>query len=314
VAAPGTRDPEGTRPAGTPTAALAPVVRAAPGVVRVTGMAAFNASVWGARAYVHTGLRLARATVDRDERAALVHDTAEVVDVVVDVVRSLLPTEGPRGRAEGSPGHVEGSRGHADVPGHHDPSARHRDPSPVDDTPEGLRRRGADLLERSRDVWVPESGHPAYSRILEELAPDEARILLHLLQEGPQPSVDVRAGGMRGGTLVAPGLSMIGARSGVRYVEQVPIYLNNLLRLGLIWFSKEALRDTMEYQVLEAQPDVLAALHTVTFAKVVRRSIQLTPFGTGFCRACLVQDARARMPFPEHASPVASEESDPPKA
>src|SRR5215203_6758147 len=135
---------------------------------------------------------------------------------------------------------------------------------------------GENLLERSRDVWGEEEPHPAYARILEELAPDEARILLLLLRGGPQPSVDVRTGGpvgMVSSALVAPGMSMIGARAGCRYTEEVPAYLNNLFRLGLLWFSREQLEDPMEYQVVEAQPDVLAAMHSVRFPKVVRRSI-----------------------------------------
>ena len=147
------------------------------------------------------------------------------------------------------------------------------------------------LLQRSRDVWSDEETHPAYARILDELAPDEARILLLLLRGGPQPSVDVRTGGpvgMVSSALVAPGMSMIGARAGCRYLEEVPAYLNNLFRLGLIWFSREQLEDPMEYQVVEAQPDVLEAMHSVRFPKVVRRSIHLTPFGVGFCQACLV--------------------------
>ena len=158
-----------------------------------------------------------------------------------------------------------------------------------------LRERGAELLERSRDVWNDDVGHPAYERILDELAPDEARILLLLLEGGPQPSVDVRTGGpvgMVNSQLVAPGLTMIGARAGCRYLDQVPSYLNNLFRLGLVWFSREALRDPLEYQVVEAQPDVLAAMHSVRFAKVVRRSIHLTPFGEDFCRTCLVDEER----------------------
>ena len=60
--------------------------------------------------------------------------------------------------------------------------------------------------------------------------------------------------------LVAPGLSMIGAEAGVRYLDRVPAYLNNLYRLGLIWFSREALPDPLRYQVLEAQPEVGEAL------------------------------------------------------
>src|SRR5690606_27289424 len=40
-----------------------------------------------------------------------------------------------------------------------------------------LQERGAELLRRSADVGYAHDQHPAYRRILEELAPDEARIL-----------------------------------------------------------------------------------------------------------------------------------------
>ena len=163
-------------------------------------------------------------------------------------------------------------------------------------------------------MWSTEAGHPAYERILDELAPDEARILLLLLEGGPQPSVDVRTGGpvgMVSSQLVAPGLTMIGARAGCRWTDHVPAYLNNLFRLGLIWFSRESLRDPMEYQVLEAQPDVLEAVHSVRFAKVVRRSIHLTPFGEDFCRTCLVDEDSAAAEFPGHATPPTGEATEP---
>ena len=71
----------------------------------------------------------------------------------------------------------------------------------------------------------------------------------------------------------------------------MPSYLNNLFRLGLVWFSRETLRDPAPYQVLEAQPDVLEAMHSVRLAKVVRRSIHLTPFGEDFCAAALIGSA-----------------------
>ncbi|TYL49803.1 DUF4393 domain-containing protein [Nocardioides sp. BGMRC 2183] len=169
-----------------------------------------------------------------------------------------------------------------------------------------MRERGADLLARSRDVWSEDAAHPAYERILDELAPDEARILVMLLRHGPQPSVDVRTGGpfgMMSSQLIAPGLNMIGARAGVRHLDQVPSYLNNLFRLGLVWLPREPVADHAEYQVLEAQPDVLAALGSVRFAKVVRRSIHLTPFGEEFCRLALVDADVAASDLPEHATP-----------
>ena len=171
---------------------------------------------------------------------------------------------------------------------------------------QSLRAQGQALLSRSRDVWNTERSHPAYSRILEEMAPDEARILLLLLRGGPQPAVDVRTGGAIGmvsSRLVAPGLNMIGPRAGLRHMDQVPAYLNNLFRLGLIWFSQEQLRDPLEYQVVEAQPDVLDAMHSVRAHKVVRRSIHLTPFGIDFCRACLVSENEDVEVLPEHQAP-----------
>ncbi|KRF21243.1 hypothetical protein ASG90_00070 [Nocardioides sp. Soil797] len=169
-----------------------------------------------------------------------------------------------------------------------------------------MRQQGARLLERSRDVWSNDEGHPAYARILTELAPDEGRILMLLLNKGPQPMVDVRTGGAVGmvsSTLVAPGLNMIGSRAGTRYVDHVPSYLNNLFRLGLIWFSKEQLKDPMEYQVVEAQPDVLTAMHSVRAAKIVRRSVHLTPFGEDFCRTCLLGDDVEVEELPQHQAP-----------
>jgi hypothetical protein len=179
-----------------------------------------------------------------------------------------------------------------------------------------LREQGDALLYKSRDVNYEEDSHPAYERLVESLAPDEARILRLLLFGGPQPAVDVRTGGPLGlinSRLLAPGLNMIGSRAGLRYVERVPSYLTNLNRLGLIWFSRETLRDAERYQVVEAQPAVLEAMHTVRQAKVVRRSIHLTPFGEGFCRNALVSEQERLDALPEHASPVKPREPRPPE-
>jgi hypothetical protein len=156
-----------------------------------------------------------------------------------------------------------------------------------------LRERGAELLRRSADVNFEEDSHPAYARILEDLAPDEGRILRLLVQQGPQPSVDVRAGWipLKATTeLLAPGLSMIGSEAGCRHLADVPAYLNNLFRLGLIWFSSEPVSDPLRYQVLEAQPAVTEVMAEAGRARTVRRSIELTPFGKDFCELCLPED------------------------
>jgi hypothetical protein len=160
--------------------------------------------------------------------------------------------------------------------------------------PEGqrqsLRERGEELLRRSADVREDEDGHPAYDRILDELLPDEARILRLLYERGPQAAVDVRAGALPLNAtteLIAPGLSMIGAEAGCRRPERVHAFLDNLSRLGLVWFSREPVPGQSAYQVLEAQPEVIEALRTKGRARTVRRSIHLTPFGEDFCERVL---------------------------
>jgi hypothetical protein len=154
-----------------------------------------------------------------------------------------------------------------------------------------LRERGAELLRRSADVHFDEDSHPAYENILKNLAPDEARILRLLAAKGPQAAVDVRAGLPLASQLVAPGLTMIGSEAGCRHPDRVPPYLNNLNRLGLVWFSRETLEDPLRYQVLEAQPEVVEAMREAgRLGRTVRRTIHLTPFGADFCQAALPTD------------------------
>jgi hypothetical protein len=268
-----------------------------PGIARIVAATTARSVAWTAGASLRSGRLLAQALTDRKAAEELVHEVAEDVSLATRTVSDVA-----RAVAEGVPvsrALLDGGAALAAViPEPADVVVARPEPT--------LRERGEGLLERSRDVWSDEQAHPAYARILDDLAPDEARILVHMLRSGPQPAVDVRTGGPVGlvsSTLVASGLTMIGARAGVRYGDQVPAYLNNLFRLGLVWFSSEQVEDPMDYQVLEAQPDVLEAMHSVRFPRLVRRSIHLTPFGTNFCRTCLVDPEQAT-DLPEHGAPL----------
>lgn len=158
---------------------------------------------------------------------------------------------------------------------------------------EALRHQAAELLRQAADVRFEDDTHPAFARIVLELAPDEARILRLLAQSGPQPAVDVRTTALIGsGDAVAVGLNMIGAASGAREPTRVPVYLDNLSRLGLVRVEDEPLADLSSYQVLEAQPEVLTALRDASRPRTVHRSIRLTPFGEDFCSICLPPELR----------------------
>jgi hypothetical protein len=159
-------------------------------------------------------------------------------------------------------------------------------------TREELRCRGDRLLALSAEAAAPDDTHPAFPSILAQLSPDEARILRLLHTSGPQPSVDVRTNrpfGV-GAESVAAGLSMIAEIAGCRNAERIPSYLGNLHRLGLIWFSKEQV-EVHRYELLQVQPAVVEAVNGAgRYAKVIRRRIEMTAFGTDFCDRCFSLD------------------------
>ena len=254
---------------------------ALPGLARIAAVASLRLVEWTAGAYVRGGRRLLLAAAAGEPPSEVLQRTTEEV---LDYLREMLGVYPEDGRPPAAPPDVvvpeDEAIVDADVVESYEEAA----------TTARLRERGAELLRRSADVDADEETHPAYARILGELAPDEARILRLLALEGPQPSVDVRTGGPMGlikDELIAPGLTMIGMESGVRWPDRVQRYLNNLYRLGLIWFSREQLEDQARYQVLEAQPEVSAALEEAGRGRTVRRSIHLTPFGEDFARVCL---------------------------
>lgn len=236
---------------------------ALPGLARVAASSAFRMASWAVDTSLTTNKKVLRAVADGEPPAQVV---AEVLGDVQGIVRRGLGLD------------------RDELPVAQQPHTR------SGATAEELLEKGAKLLQDSADVWLDDTAHPAYARILDEISPDEARILRFLAVEGPQPSVDVRTNRPLGvgSELVAGGLSMIGLQAGVRHVERTQAELNNLERLGLVWFSREQVADPSRYQVVEVQPDVLEAMKRAGRSpKTVHRSIHLTPFGEDFCTVCL---------------------------
>jgi hypothetical protein len=261
------------------------LLRAAPVLARLAAAAWFRAAEWTIETSVRASIRVVRGAARGETPADLLQATEAELR---EWARQLL------GIVESS---TNGSAGPPAAPAETPPPPDYVDAeaTSLDGhlTEAELRERGAELLRRSADVEYDLDAHPAYARILSELAPDEARVLRLLAQQGPRPAVDVRTGGTMGrlkSDLIAPGLTMIAAEAGVRHAEKIHPYLDNLSRLGLIAFSREQLDDLRLYQVLEAQPDVAEAMEKAGRGKTVRRSIELTTFGHDFCRTCLPMD------------------------
>lgn len=156
-----------------------------------------------------------------------------------------------------------------------------------------LRERGEELLDRAADVHADNDPvHPGFARIVDQLAPDEARILKLLINEGPQGIVYVNKAAPFGigAREIARRLSMIGHEAGCLHYELVPAYLDNLVSHGLVAIRRDALEDELPYQVIEAQPEVVEALRsaggTLFRGQITRRSVHLTDFGRAFCQVC----------------------------
>jgi hypothetical protein len=252
----------------------AQLVRNTPALARMAAGAGWRLAKWSASAYVRTGVRLARAAADPVLAGEVVSEIGHELRAyardllgVTELDQRLDQLVGPAGDGAAHNGSGNGAVSEAVA----------------------LRVQGARLLRAAAEIEPDDRAHPAYARILTELAPDEGRILRLLATRGDQPAVDVRAANLIGvgSEMIASGLSMIGPEAGCQHRDRMPAYLNNLERLGLIWFSREPIGDTSAYQVLEAQPDVLAAIKRASRAKTVQRSISLTPFGRDFCEVCL---------------------------
>lgn len=247
------------------TETVGTVVRAVPDIVKVTGELLWRTNRWTVNASMHLGSVVVQGAISGQPAHALIDQLSTEAK---QSLRELL--------------------GVSDEPDPMPKELRDRivlnGAEPEISLPDRLRA----LLDASSDLTFPDSGHPAYVRLLSELSPDEARILRLFAERGPQPSVDVRTKrpfGV-GSQLISPGITMIGRYAGCAHVDRVPAYLNNMFRLGLVWFSREPIPDQSLYDVLEAQEEVEAAMQKAGNGVTVRRSIELTAFGRNLCAMC----------------------------
>ncbi|MGQ0467029.1 MAG: Abi-alpha family protein [Sporichthyaceae bacterium] len=162
-----------------------------------------------------------------------------------------------------------------------------------DPSPQQLREQGDALLRQIGDPTKrPHNEHPAFSRILHELMPDEARIVRFMALAGPQPAIDVRTRTPLGvgSELIACGINLIAEMSGCTHPDHNAEYLANLDRLGMIAFSNEQVDDPRRYSFVEAQPVASAAMAQAKRTVTVYRSVRITEFGLQFANACFTLD------------------------
>jgi hypothetical protein len=179
-----------------------------------------------------------------------------------------------------------------------------------------MRERYLNLLAAAMDSDTAARVHPAFLTVLHQLVPDEVRIISQFQHDGPYPLVSVVARYRFGGPLGTElrNFSLLGAQAGCEHPERVPLYLDNLVRLGLAELRPVRVTDdTRSFQPLEAHPEVKAAIARVearpplesatgqeddgadrVVADVQRRALHVTSFGRQFYEACEYRPETAR--------------------
>lgn len=151
-----------------------------------------------------------------------------------------------------------------------------------------LRAAMADLLERSLDYSETTASSYLFSSILNQLTPDEARIVSALSDGSPFPLVDVaeRAGVNGVGRYLLRNASSVGKAAGVTLPSQVPQYITRLIALGVAEIDEEALELSTQYEILLTDEQVREAQANAKRPKIIRRTVHISRFGAEFWKAC----------------------------
>lgn len=267
------------RPEQTEAEMDLPSLNAIPGLARIAAGAWWHGATWGVGTALGATKRVAEAATSGESANQLLE---EIRDETLSNLRRALAVVEDGGAPETATDAFRAYTGET--------SEDERKRTSV----ESLRARGADLLERAAEVSDHDVAvHPGFGQIVDQLAPDEARVLKLLVNDGAQPIVYINKAGPMGigARTVARRLSLIGREAGCLHPELVPAYLDNLVRLGLASIRQEPVGDEREYQVVEAQPEVVEAMESVGggplfSAQSARKSVHITEFGKAFCQVC----------------------------
>jgi hypothetical protein len=162
---------------------------------------------------------------------------------------------------------------------------------PATDT--ALETKMTDLLARALGQSTSAGQDELFHRILDQIVPDEARIISALSDGTASPLVSVHAlsrAGLLGEALIE-NASLVGRTANVALPSLTPTYVGHLIALGLLETGAEddSLKD--EYQILLADSDVLRAIRTGSRgplpARVEKRTVRLSSLGQSLWAASM---------------------------
>jgi len=238
--------------------------------------------------------RMALRTMKQLPGGAAISERIEQVETIVveEVKNALGPSSQAILRMNGHH-YPSGMSGHESrvQPGHH-PGTEIAIHTVGDPFAPPLRSRMASLLERSIDADRGISEDYLYTMILQQLVPDEARILAALSDGTVYPVMDVASKSPLGGNqrMVLKNASSVGKAAGISTPDNVPAYLTRLHRLGLVEFGDEDPSLQVQYEMLSTDKIVKDATDAIekqkrTSPRLVRRTVMISELGRKFWSA-----------------------------
>lgn len=153
-----------------------------------------------------------------------------------------------------------------------------------------IKEMYASLIANAMDIDKKDFVHPAYVDVLKNMSSDEALMLKCFTHDDRFPIIDVKRKVEGGGTItIMPMFSNIGTIAGVPVsrLNNIPKYLTNLIRLGLLESPLERylVNDDLHYKPLIALFNFAPEdEENIEFGK---RYVELTPFGRDFIKTVI---------------------------
>lgn len=158
-------------------------------------------------------------------------------------------------------------------------------------TAEPLDHKMQRLLDRALDQSTRSGQAELFHRILDQLVPDEARIVGALSDGSVSPLVNVHAWN-RAGILGKPTLenaSLVGRTANLALPHLTANYVTHLLSLGLVEVGPEDPSLKQDYEILMAETHVLKAIKAATrgplAARVDKHTLLLSHLGRSLWEA-----------------------------
>jgi hypothetical protein len=147
------------------------------------------------------------------------------------------------------------------------------------------------LLDRALDQSTRSGQAELFHRILDQLVPDEARIIGALSDGSVSPLVNVHAWNRAGilGKATLENASLVGRTANLALPHLTANYVTHLLSLGLVELGPEDPSMKQDYEILMAETHVLKAIKAATrgplTARVDKHTLLLSQLGRSLWEA-----------------------------